>query len=132
MKTGPHVNDILEFGGDLEIAIATTATVYSVSFKLVYGEYFGITYLATSDGTVSLTIELEQSWVLPATEGSSDDNWVVPEGMAAIHTTLSGEVQHLKSITPIPAPYGRLKITGVGSNHSSTTLRARLLKTESV
>lgn len=124
------VSDILSSDGATEnIAVGTSATVYTKAFKLAYAEYFALFYKATSDGTVNVKIEIEQCWRLPTTEGSADTSYVEPEGMSDIDT-VTDETQHCKSISPIPSPYARLKLTGASDNDASTTLRLRLSKQE--
>ena len=115
----------------VDIAIASEAVVYTKSFKLAFGDYFAVSYKATSaSSTPDIKIELEQSWTEPTTEGSQDDNWVEPEGMADIETSLTTETQHHKSLSPATLPLGRFKITGNGSNPSDTTVNIKVHKQE--
>lgn len=65
MNFGPSVRQILEAGGDTDIALnAEVATVYSQSFKLVAGTAFSI-WLKGAGTTVRMDVFLEQSYVLP-------------------------------------------------------------------
>lgn len=125
MIFGPEANDVLSSAGATDIAVASTATVYTRSFPLVYGSAFGLSYKAASSGTINLKIELEQSFTPPATEGASDANWVVPEGLSAIDSGVTDSNMHHASMSPIPLKYGRLKITGLTGNDASTTVRIR-------
>lgn len=125
------VQDILSASHVESIPIPSLTTVYTKVFKLSFGEYFSLFWKCTSDGTVSVQIELEQSWVEPATEGASDDNYVIPEG-ASIIDTETDEVQHCKSISPIPSIWARIKLTGTGSNAASTVIRLRLGQQEEI
>lgn len=119
------IDDVVLADGSTSIAVASTATVYTKAFKLAYAEYFSLFYKATSDGTVNAKLEIEECWELPSTEGSQDDDFVVPEGMSIIDT-VTDETQHCKSLSPIVAEYARLKITGLAGNDASTTFRIRL------
>ena len=112
------------------LAVASAATVYSKSWKWGSGEYFSLAYKATSEGVVGLKIELEQSNVAPTTERSSDDNYVVAENMQDVEPALATETQHYKKLSPVVSVYGRLKITGSGSNDASTTLAASIVRQE--
>lgn len=115
---------IVEAGGDLAIAIAgASATVYSECVDLKAGEYFALSYKATSDGNVKLTISVEQSFRKPTTEGASDVAWVVPENVSALHTDLADENWHHIALTPITMQYARLKIVSGSGNDNSTTLQ---------
>ena len=126
----PTVDDVLSATHVKDIPIATTATVYTKAWKWGEGEYFSLDYIATSDGTVLLQIELEQSNVLPATEGAADSNYVVAENQSDGEAALADEVKHYKKLSPVVSVYGRLKITGSGGNDATTTLRAKLAKQE--
>jgi hypothetical protein len=54
-------------------AVVSAGTVYSNSFNIGYGVYFGVRVLASSaSGTPSVQIQVEESSVLPATENASD------------------------------------------------------------
>jgi len=111
------------------VPVATTATVYTRSVLMGSGENFSLRYIATSDGTVLLKIELEISNVLPTTEGAADAvNYAVPENFADIESALADENLHYKNIAPPVAKYCRLKITGSGANDATTTLTATLIK----
>lgn len=126
------IDDILTYLHSTTIAIASNAVVYTKSWEWGTGEYFSLDYIATSSGTVGLLIELEQGNTLPSTEGSSDSDWVVAENAQNIEADLDDKTQHFKKLSPVVSKYGRLKITGSGSNHSSTTLRAKLARQEEI
>jgi hypothetical protein len=114
--------------GSANIPVATTGTVYTNSFKLNRGEYFETSYYAVSSaGTISLTIELEQSFQAPTTEGSADATYTEPVNMADIVTTLTTEsTWYHKAISPVTLPYGRFKITGTGANNADTILNMKI------
>lgn len=127
------VTPILSSAEAVDIAIASAATVYTKAFKLAFGEYFSLAYKASSaTGTPDVKIELEVAIkdVLPATEGSADTNYVEPENMADVETSLTTETWHIKSLSPPPCVYARLKITGSGSNPADTILNAHIMKQE--
>lgn len=127
---GPRAKNIVDSVSAEDIDVATVDVIYSHSFPLSMGVYFGIAYRAISvAGTPKIKIELEQSWTKPSAEGEADTNYVVPEGMADIVLALADEVWHAKSLSPIPFPYGRLKITGLpapAANPNDTKVNAKL------
>lgn len=123
---GPSGRNLENSAGATSIPVASTATVYTKAIPLTLGRYFALSYKATSDGDVDLKIELEQSHKLPTTEGASDASYVVGEGISDIETNLTDEFWHHASVSPIPVKYGRLKITGQGTNHASTVIEALL------
>lgn len=110
------------------IPVASDATVYTPHFNLYGGEAFGVTLLAASDGDVNLKIELEEGMSIPTLE-AADTNCVEPEGFPDI-AVIEDELAHIVQITPVPAKYGRFKITGQSTNHATTTLRIDLFVQE--
>ena len=130
MRLGPTVQDILLSTHATTLAIASAATIYTASFIWGSSEYFALDYIASSNGTVALKIEIEQSNTLPGTEGSTDTNWVVAENMQDVESALADKTQHFKKLSPVVSKYGRLKITGGGGNDAITTLRAKLVRQE--
>lgn len=127
------VTPVLSSAEAVDIAVASTAVVYTKAFKLAFGEYFSLSYKASSSsGTPDVKIELEEAIkeVLPATEGSADTNYVVPENMSAIETSLTAETWKIKSLSPVSAIYGRFKITGNAANPADTIVNMHLMKQE--
>lgn len=99
----------------LTVAVAGEVTAYSESVSLKYAQYFGLGYKVAGT-TQNIKIELEQSHTLPATEGSSDANYVVPENMAAIEAGVTDTNLHITNFSPRVMPYCRFKLTGLSGN----------------
>jgi len=118
-----NISDI-SLGGKTTMEVGGVATYYSHSFKIGLAEFFGL-WIIQSTSPV-LTISLEQSAVLPATEEASDANWVVPTGTSAIYTARAATTAEMFSLSPVPMPYARLKIAGTGANGASATLQAKI------
>jgi hypothetical protein len=115
-----------------DIAIAGAVTVYTKAVYVGLSKFHSLSYTAVSSaGGIVLKIEVEQSFKLPATEGSSDTYWAEPEGMGDIVANLVTEstIYH-KSLALIPLPYFRLKITGGVGNSADTIVNAWLSKQE--
>jgi len=126
------VRSITKAGAE-NIAVASTATVYTDSFKLKQGMYFGLWFLANSAaGAPDLKIQLEQSYKAPATEGSADANYAIPENMADIQSSLTAETAKVQLISPVPMTYARFKITGQGSNNADTILNMRIFMQDTI
>ena len=127
---GPNIQDILTSLNLTTITIGAGLTVYTQSFSLKEGAYFALAYKAGSGGAVDLTIDLQQSYRKPTTEGVDDAAYVIPESASAIHTNLADTDEHSEALAPVAMPYARLIIvSGAGV---SNTLRARLSKQESL
>jgi len=112
------------------IPIVGEVTVYTKSISLKSGEYFGIMYKATSDGTVNLSLEVEQSWTRPTTEGSSDAQWVEPSDIADVDAAITDEIWHARTLALVPLPYLRFRIIGLTGNDASTTIQIKVSKQE--
>lgn len=119
----PGATPVVTAAESANIAVAETATVYTKSFKLGLGQYFGIAARAVSvTGTAAVKIELEESPLLPTTEGAAEPTrFVEPDGFSDI-MDISDELMHIKTVTPIPMMYGRYKITGAGDNPADTVV----------
>ena len=124
------VHTIKTAAGVSPIPVASAGTVYTPAFVLGFAESFGVGLLATSDGTVDVLVELEESMTEPTSE-AADVDCVEPDGFADV-LNLTNELMHIKQITPVPAKYGRFKLTGQGANHASTTVRIELFLQESL
>lgn len=114
-----------------DLTVATTGTYYSKSFKMAFSSYFGIWVQATAaSGTPDVKIELEESYEPPTTEGSSDTDYVEPDGFSDIFSSINDQLAHIKTVSPVPMKYGRFKITGINANPSGTVLNIRLFMQE--
>lgn len=112
--------------GASDIAVASTGTAITKSFSLVNHSIgsVGVMYKATSSGVVSLSIQAQQSYRKPVTEGSDDVNYVVWQSFS----TVSDTAWHMATLDSVVMPYGRFKITGTGSNDASTTIQFKVGK----
>ena len=128
---GPDAKAIRRSTDAATIPVPGEGAVYSKAFELKYFLSGALIYTFASDGNVNVKIELEQSDGLPATEGSSDANYVVPEGASTIDT-VTDENRHIKVVSPVPTKYARLKLTGLTGNHSSTVLAAKWSSQEEI
>ena len=132
MGWGPDVRTLEDADGNTSIAVDKTAVAYTKTISLKLGEYFSLSYKATSDGNVKLRIEIQQSHspMAAANEGTSTDTtYVEPESMSDIESALATETWHIKALSPICMPYFRLKITGLGApnaNDASTVIQFKL------
>ena len=128
-RFGPDSRRIFEAGGDTAIAVASTATVYSQSFKIDKGVNFALSIIGGGAGDKDVKVELEQSLVPPTTEGSSDTNFVVP-ATAPVTLAVTDTTQHHITLSVLPLKYCRLKLTGQGTNAATTTMTAHISQTE--
>jgi hypothetical protein len=126
--------DIVNSAGSANITVAgvtnATTTVYSKAFVLDDSEYNTISYYANSaTGSIYVSMELEQSWVMPVTEGSSDGNYTEGVNMADIVTAFPTEGTWFnKAISAPSMKYGRVKITSGSPNNADTVVNLKLHK----
>lgn len=116
-----RVVDILALGGVSQAAVASEAVFYSESFAIENATY-AFEFQFTSGGTVKAKVELEQGNQVPATEGSSDASWSVPDGALELDNACEDEISHIRAYAPCSAAFGRIKVTGLATNDASTVL----------
>lgn len=112
-------------GAPAPITIPSTTVVYTRTFKLNYGQAFGVWLQAgNGSGTANMKVQLEQSYLdlTEAQQGSSSANYVIGDGVADVYSNLNDTTAHVKTISPVPMKYGRYKITGLGSNPADATI----------
>lgn len=122
MVRDPREMAIIDVLDDTAVAVSEQATAYTDSFPLHKNATYAFEYQFSGTGTIDCKIELEQGNTAPATEGSSDSNFVVPEDAADFDVSITGTAKHVKAYTPAVTKYARGKITGQGSNGTSTEL----------
>jgi len=114
---GGSVPVVASTGAPGAIAVASTGTIYTKSFDMGMASFFGVFVKAASvTGTPDFKVELQESYIEPATEGAADGNWVEPDGFSDIFEEITDKLAHIKTITPIPMKFGRYKITGLNAN----------------
>lgn len=121
-STAARVIDLLQLGQVTSIAVASTGVAYGKSFPIFRGCTYSFDVQFDSSGTVGVTVELEQSDVRPDTEGAVDTKYVVPDNKTVpMFSAIANKLRHNVAYTPNATAFARLRYTGVGSNHSSTT-----------
>jgi hypothetical protein len=125
-----ETRNIVNSSDGVNISVASTGVTYTKSFLIADGEYFEVSYYGVStSGSVDVTIELEQSFQAPTTEGVADSTYKEPVNFADIVTNLTTEsTWYHKGFSPTSLMYGRFKITGNGSNNADTVLNMVLSK----
>ncbi len=118
----PEVIDLLKMARVSEIAVASTATIYSQAVGLPRNATFCFTVKADSEGVVELKVEFESSNELPSTEETVDTNYVVPDGKIDVITAQADKLVHRHPYAPASTKFGRFKITGTGLNDASTVI----------
>ena len=111
------------------IAVASAAVVYTRSFRLGDADTFAFKYRAVSaSSTPDVLIQMEVGDSVPTTEGAADTSWIVPAEHDNIEASLTTELWKKLDFAPVTSKYGRLKITGSGSNPADTIVNAVLSK----
>jgi hypothetical protein len=122
-----QVVDFLALEGVTTKAVASTGVVYLYSYPTEKGASYAFEYKLASSGAIDVKVELEQANVKPATEGSADGDYVVPEDAAVFDANVVNANNHIKAYAPAATGFVRLKLTGQGSNAASTVIsRARM------
>jgi len=126
--------DIVDVSNSTDIAVASTSTVYTKSFDLPgAGDVFSIAIKATSDGDVSLLVQMEQGWINLTeigSEGIANAKYVVPENASNVFTDLNNQNWRIIAWTPVASKKARFKITGQGTNDATTEVQIKILFSE--
>ncbi len=108
---------ILKSDMSSSLVIASTGVVYTRSFELFNGEYFGLwCKVVSATGTPDIKIDLEQTALRVAESGEGVANTALWAVTQAVTAGVNDEVAHIIKLSPIPMSFGRLKITGINSN----------------
>lgn len=109
------------------VACASTAVIYSDALNIQLGQYFGVRIKTTSaSGTPDIKIEWEGSNSELTTQNASSTDYVVPDGMSDISSSIADEVYHIIGINPPPSCFGRLKVTGNAANTADCLVTAEI------
>ena len=112
--------EILDSTGSAQgIAISGEAVVYSKIFTLGKHEYFGLAYQASSGGTISLKLEIQNS--------IDGVNFITPDDVLPIDSEFDDSGLHIRHIQINRSPYVRFKITGLTENAATTKLKIWLI-----
>jgi len=116
--------DLKSSAGNTTITVNGTS-VYTKAFVLDDSEYNAISYYAYSPAAdIDVTLELQQSWVMPVTEGAADGNYTESVAMSDIVTNLTTESTWYNKALSAPAmKYGRIKITEAVTADTQVTLK---------
>lgn len=111
-----------------DIPVAGTATIYTKAFAMNNGSNCTVSYYAYSaTGSVDVTIQLEQSFQLPAVEGNTDAAWAIPVNTPDVVTTFTTEsAWSHQAVSTTSLGYARFKITGIGANNADTIVNIKV------
>lgn len=112
------------------IAVNGTETVWSKSFPTPV-KMNNVCITGLSSGGPDLLIQIEQSRVPCINEGASDSNFVIPNEMTNIGTSLTSTSVWHQWIEFYPLTWSRLKITGNAANAANTTIQLWISSLES-
>lgn len=99
------------------------SVVYGASFPVPDAALMGWWIQFDSPGVVAVKVELEQGLDRPATEGSADTGYVVPDSITTeMFANIDDEDLHATAYSPVVSKYARLKLTGLAGNNAATEL----------
>lgn len=118
LNTENTVIDLLVLAGVASIVVNGTGVVYTKHFALPRNVDFGLLAKIASPGVVNVKVEFEEGNTIPT------DSLVDASALWAVGQTISAGLvvtgPACLAITPVVAKYGRLKLTGLGSNDAGT------------
>jgi hypothetical protein len=106
-----------EYEDDVDIPTETTNVARSEKFFMPKNSTFSWEVQFESDGAIDVKVELEQQF-------EEGDDFVVPDNKAdyEMFEEVTDSDTHQEAYRPNATLWGRLKLTGLGSNDASTTL----------
>lgn len=118
----PGNNEMIDLLNDVQgastLAVSGVTTVYGKSFPLEKNRSYGIIYRFTGS-VITVKAELEVGNARPGTEGAADTSWAVGH---TFDTAVVASAALARGLDPVVAKYGRLKLTGSGSNNADVLL----------
>lgn len=105
-----------------ELEVGETDVAYTETYLCKKNVNYAFEYQFSSGGAIDCKIEIEQGNTPPATEGAASANMVVPEDAADFDEGVVNNSLHIKAYAPATTRFLRAKITGQGSNASTTKL----------
>ncbi len=121
MKSGVKTQKFYDSADGTDIAVASTATVYTKGMKVKYFSAGSLVYQLTGTAP-DVEITIQQS-------DEESANYVTPEGVSAIDAP-ADEILHRKPMDIDVSTWIRLKLEGINSNSADTTIAASVSFTE--
>ena len=123
MRTG-GASPILSATNVQAIPVASAGVVYTKSFNLQKGLFFGLWAILASAGAPDVKVELELTHSKPteAQEGVANTALWAIKASDTIFSQINDKVANVTTVAPVPMSYGRYKLTGLGENPSDTTI----------
>ena len=109
----PTVIPVTTAAHAVAIAVGAGLTVYTHSIDLSNLDTFALSYSLACTGVPNARIQIQQSVVLPVTEGAADTNFVVPETVPDVVAALITKTVHIQGLFPVCTRYIRFMITKV-------------------
>jgi hypothetical protein len=111
MRENGPVSISVKLAGSAVLSVGASGTIYTDPIQLSNFDNFALTYSISCTGTPNIKIEIEQAIVAPAATNAADSNYVTPEGITPVESTLVNKTTHHRAIALVPVEYFRLKIT---------------------
>jgi hypothetical protein len=122
----PTIIPVTLSSGAVALAVGAGAHIHTQSIDMSNVDTFALRYSVANTGVPSIKIEMEQSDVLPTTEGADDLGYVVPETVADVVSALADNLVHRTALFPICCRYLRFKITELTTTVADSVLTMNL------
>lgn len=124
MNFGPEARQVTKADGiATTIPVNAAEQVYCKSMVTTYGETFGLS-LKASGTTPDVRVRIQQSHVLPTTEGASDVKYTVPTGVTNPYVSLTTTAWIHMSLSIIALKFLRIHLDGNAGNGADVTVEA--------
>ena len=109
------------------IPVASTGVKYTKAINVEYSQFFALSYqLAGATPDVQIDMEESVDGNPPINEGASSTNFIIPASISSIVADETSNNWKMVTLSPLTARWIRFKLTGKGSNPSTTTLNGYL------
>lgn len=123
------VNDEVLANGSKSLTESGSGVTYTVSKPLKAGVYYSTMYKAVSSaGAPDITLQFEESYTRPTTEGASDSEYTTPVGASDIATNLVAETWQQERLLLIPNEFYRYKITFNAGDAGDTVVNIKTIE----
>lgn len=116
------------------IPVAGEVVVYTRSFDMRKGGYFGIWVLGNATTNPNIKVELELAPDKPTEdqEGVAAPTLFAIKASDVIFAAITDKVAHIDTLSPVPMCYGRYKLTGLSGNPADATLQLKNFQQDEV
>lgn len=122
----PQAISVLTSASSASLALATSGVLYTKAIDISNLSNLVLGIILAGTGSVSVKVEIEESYKKPETEGASDASFVVVNGVSDVVSNLAVKTQKYYPLSASGLRYVRFKITELTGASTDTVATAFL------